>query len=125
MKTAFLETGPASRRVYVISPRECSKRDVLWLLLAAAYGLVNSNAKWQVKSDDALSSLGLIQSSAIPQLFIHLEIDGALDIVVIKMVDGILSTGEDEALKSFADAFGRRFKLGEISHGPGKLRFFN
>lgn len=124
VKTAFLQTGRASRKVYVIPPRECRQRDVLWLLLAAAYGLENANAKWQVKSDSALASLGLIQSSAIPQLFVHTDRNGNIDMIVIKMVDDILATGQDDVLKSFVTDFGGPFALGEIMHGPGQLRFF-
>lgn len=41
LKKAFLQTGPAQRDVYVIPPTECRHRDELWLLLAAAHGLVN------------------------------------------------------------------------------------
>lgn len=45
VKTAFLQTGPASGDVYVIPPREYSFWKELWLLLVATYGLVNWNAK--------------------------------------------------------------------------------
>lgn len=42
-KAAFLQTGLALRDVYVIPPRECPKKDVYWMLLTAAYGVVNAN----------------------------------------------------------------------------------
>lgn len=124
VKTAFLQSIPANRNVYVIPPRESQSRGVLWVLLAAAYGLVNSNAKWQVKSDDALTSLSLVQSSTIPQLFLHFYSENHVDLVVIKMADAILATGTDCALRSFAQDFGKKFNLAEITHGPGRLRFF-
>ena len=111
VKTAFQQTGPAMRSVFVIPPKESRQRDVVWLLLAAAYGLVNSNAKWQVKSDGAITSLGFIQSSAIPQLFLHFDNNGSVDIVLIKIVDDILATGKDDALRSFVTHFGLVFKL--------------
>lgn len=60
VKALFLQSGPAARAVYDIPPRECARRNELWLLLAARYGLVNANAKWQVKSDAALASLQLV-----------------------------------------------------------------
>lgn len=45
VKSTFLQTGIAERDVYVVPPRECKKRSFYWLLLTAAYGLVNANAK--------------------------------------------------------------------------------
>lgn len=69
-KTAFLQTGDAARDVYVIPPTESKERGTcMWLLLAAAYGLVNSNAKWQIQSDQTLKDIGFEQVSLIPQLF--------------------------------------------------------
>ena len=69
VKAAFLQTGQALRDVYVIPPRECPDKDIYWLLLAAAYGLVNANAKWQNQSDELFILLGLTQCPLIPQLF--------------------------------------------------------
>lgn len=93
-ETAFLQTGPAARDVYVIPPRESTHRNTLWLLLAAAYGLINSNAKWQHQSDLAFFKLGLQQVKLIPQLFIKME-DGDVVMVVVKMFDDVLLTGKD------------------------------
>lgn len=124
VKTAFLQTGPANRSVYVLPPKESRLRNVLWLLLDVAYGLVNYNAKWQVQADHALDSLGIIQSTAIPQLFIHLDSNDVVDMVVIKIVDDILATGTDDDLRLFVTSFGNKFTLGEITNGPGRLRFF-
>ena len=45
VKSAFLQTGKAQRDVYVVLPRESHDRAHYWLLLTAAYGLVNANAK--------------------------------------------------------------------------------
>ena len=69
VKAAFLQTGLALRDVYVIPPRECTNKNVYWLLLAATYGLVNANAKWQSQSDQLFKELGLVQCPLIPQLF--------------------------------------------------------
>ena len=63
VSAAFLQTGKAERDVYVRPPRESSMRSThLWLLLIAAYGLVNYNAKWQQQSDQVLLEYGLVQS---------------------------------------------------------------
>ena len=67
--TAFLQSGIATRDVYIVPPKESKDRFVYWLLLTAAYGLVNANAKWQEEIDGYLLSLGFEQSVYIPQLF--------------------------------------------------------
>lgn len=45
VKFAFLETGQAQRDVFVRTPRESADKRHYWLLLSAAYVLVNANAK--------------------------------------------------------------------------------
>lgn len=48
VKTAFLQTVQAERGVYVEPPFESNDRgSKMWLILCAASGLINSNAKWQ------------------------------------------------------------------------------
>ena len=121
--TAFLQTGAAERDVYVVPRRECRDRRFLWLLLAAAYGLVNANAKWQTQSDQLIQSLGLTQCPLVPQLFYKLS-NGRLSLVVAKIVDDLMVTGEPGEVESFQSGFGKIFKLGTVCSGPGRLRFF-
>lgn len=66
---AFLQSCAADCDVFVKPPKECKLKSFYWLLLVAAYGFVNANAKWQLHSDDTLFQLGLSQSPYIPQLF--------------------------------------------------------
>lgn len=54
--------------MYVGSPREVSYRNELRRLPAAAYGLLNSNAKRQVESNSALFTFGLKQLPELAQL---------------------------------------------------------
>ena len=67
--SAFLQSGPAQRDVYVVPPRECADRWFYWLLLTATYGLVNANFKWKKHSDSTFAILGLSSVKYIPQLF--------------------------------------------------------
>lgn len=49
VNSAFVQTVNAHRDVYVIPPRDPTDRfKCLLLLLTASYGLVNSNANFQV-----------------------------------------------------------------------------
>lgn len=123
-KTSFLQTGPAGREVYVIPPAESNQRhNVFWLLLVAAYGLVNSNAKWQHQSDEAFISLGLEHVALVPQLFC-LRKDGEVTMLAVKIVDDILLTGTDSSMRLFITEFNKKFTLGEVVHGPNSLRFY-
>ena len=124
VKAAFLQTGQAKRDVYVRPPKESSMKSThLWLLLTAAYGLVNANAKWQNQSDNVMLDLGLQQSSPIPQLFFKKE-GGRLVLLVAKIVDDLKVAGEGNRAELFLEAFDKKFKFGNVNHGPGKLRFF-
>lgn len=123
VKNAFLQTGLAERDVYVIPPKESTNRKSLWLLLAAAYGLVNANSKWQLQSDKALTTMGLEQSRHIPQLFTFKR-NGKLVLIIAKIVDDMLATGELSYVKSFISKFDSQFSLGTVNYGPGLLRFY-
>lgn len=124
VKAAFLETGAAERDVYVKPPVESRMRAThVWLLLTAAYGLVNANAKWQSKSDAVMLDLGLQQSKHIPQLFFKKK-NEELVLVAAKVVNDLKASGKRDNAKDFLTAFDRKFKFGAVNHGPGHMRYF-
>lgn len=52
VKYTFVHNKEGKCDVYGVPPRESSDRGRrFWILLTAAYGLINSNAKWQVLSE--------------------------------------------------------------------------
>ena len=120
--SAFLQTGNATRDVYVVPPRECCRKSSYWLLLTSAYGLVNANAKWQEHSDSLFVNLGLSQSRFIPQLFCSFKIN-CLDMVAVKIVDDILITAKREKTNEFISSVKSKYKLGTIAHVPGSFLF--
>lgn len=118
LKTAFLKTGEAKRSVFVKPPPESKIRCThLWELLVAAYGLVNSGAKWQYQSDKALLQLGLTQSKNVPQLFYKKE-NGKLVLLLVKVVDDIMVTEADNLTEMLLKDFNSIFKLGTLKVGP-------
>ena len=122
-KSAFLQTGEAKRDVYVVPPRECATKSCYWLLLTAAYGLVNANAKWQDHIDNFLFGLGLSQLVYVPQLFYKIEND-ILSIAAVKVVDDILLCGERRYVQDIIDLISNSYELGTILFGPGTIIFF-
>lgn len=123
-KTAFLRTGDAERAVFVIPPIESEDRgSYVWLPLAAVYGLINSNAKWQVQSDQLLRKLNFIQVSVLPQLFYMMQ-DGEVVALLAKIVDDILISGEPSLVDSIIEKINSRFTLGTVVHGANVMRYF-
>lgn len=121
-RSAFLQTGEAMRDVYVIPPRECKSRMYYWLLETAVYGLVNSNAKWQMKSDNLFFDIGFLQCTHIPQLFYISEAD-QLNVLAVKIVDDMLLAGSIDSIKSVIAKVQARYELGTITIGPDSFIF--
>ena len=123
VKSAFLRTGPANRDVYVIPPHQSAMRHFLWLSTVATYGLVNTNATWQVHSDNTLISMGMNTNTFIPQLFTLLR-DKSLILALIKVVDGMFITGPPHEKRKFIEKLSSIYELGTITHLPGKCFFY-
>lgn len=68
-KATFHKIGESSRDAYVRLPREGKDCCHYRLLLAAVYGLVNSNAKFQTQTDVLLLGLGPSLITVSTQLF--------------------------------------------------------
>lgn len=74
VKARCLNTGQSEGDIYLKPPQESKMRTSKVLsLIVEAYGVINSNAKWQHKSDQVLINLGLTQSKPIPQLVCSME----------------------------------------------------
>lgn len=70
IRTAYLQAQGFDRTIYVIQPREADDSSVLWKLLAADYGLVDSGSLWYRTSDLALvTEHGLTRSRYEPTLY--------------------------------------------------------
>ena len=76
-----------------------------------------------MQSDNLLLDLGLQRVIDVPQLFYAMS-DGKLSVVVAKIVDDILATGENNAVDQLLERFNSKFKFGTVIHGPGRLRYF-
>ena len=109
--------------MYVVSPRECAKRCHYWLLLAAAYGLVNAGAKWQMVSDALLRNIGFTQHRYMPQLFYILK-NGKLEMLCAKIVDDVLFAGPGNATEQIINRIQQEYKLGTVVYGPGSFYFY-
>lgn len=123
VKSGFLQTGPAGHEIHVKLPRVSQFKNELWLLLVEAHGLPNSNAKWKIKSDESFQLLGLQPVVVVPQLF-YMKKSGVIVLVVVKIVDDLLATGENFILRASATGLGNMFQLSKIVHDPGQTIFY-
>lgn len=83
MKKEFLQTGVNQGDVYVIPSAESAERgNKMWLLFAAAYGLINVKEKWKIPSDVMLLDLGFTRAALMPQLLLLLNDAGRLSAIL-------------------------------------------
>lgn len=68
------------------------------MLLVAAYGLVNTGAKWQKHSDETFFEIGMKVVVQVPQLFYKIQ-NGELTLIAAKVNDNILLAGSEENAK--------------------------
>lgn len=124
VEMAFHKSCPADRKVYVLPSRESKLRNELWLFLIAGYGLINANPKCQLVSEGVFAALGLKHLLVIQQLFVKINNDGVVVLLVTKIADDILACGPDDELRAFLAAFGSQFKLSIITHGLSCKRIY-
>lgn len=123
-KSALLQTGRDERNVYVVPPpesSECCKS--YWLLLTAAYLLVNATAKWQAYSDNLLYKLGLCQVIQVSQLF-YLESKGKVCVIALRILDDDLLTEISSILKSKVSMIEGTYALGTVVFSSGTFLSF-
>lgn len=123
-ETAFIQTCPAQRQVLVVPPAEyANRRNDLWLMLAAAYAVINYSVKCHRKSDDAFKIIEMEQIEFIPQLG---ALHGKTRVVILftcTLVYDIFLTGTDDQLRYYMTELNNIFRLGETLNGTGPLRF--
>lgn len=104
-------------------PQESKERSHYWLLLTAAYGLVNASAKWQANIDGSFMDIGFKQLVYIPQLFYMKDKNDELRVLAVKVVDDVLLAAEEKDLRNVLDKISSMYQVGTIVYGPGTFWF--
>lgn len=78
--------------------------------MAVAYRFVSANAKFQLQADDFIFSNGLFHLAVVPHLFYPFQ-NGALVLIVFKVVYDLKLTGELSAVQHFLCPLNRKFAL--------------
>lgn len=124
VKTAYLQTGISDKEVYVKPRSEGKMRSSQpGLMLTPESGLVNTNVKWQMKSDECFLNLRLIECQKIPQHFFE-HANQKLVLVLTIFVDETKAAGENDNEKLVIEKFNESLKVGTVSCGSGALRLF-
>lgn len=92
--------------------------------MAAGYGIVIANSKWQFCPDISFVENELQHMSSISPLFIKTDHHGHVVVLVIKFVDDILVTGSNHKLRSLFILLGEKFNFGTVTRDHGKIRFY-
>lgn len=104
--------------VYVVAPRESGDKNHYWLLMTAAYVLINAGAKWQQQSDTLMKSLESDQLVYVPQLFYLRNTVGELIAVAVKVLNDFWIAGEQSVIESLVDEFQKKYELRTVLYGP-------
>lgn len=112
VRTAFLQALRFLRTIFVRPPREKNKPNVLWKLLAPAYGLTESGRLLYLTSNCALiSEHGLTRSKYDYTLYYSRNDGGALDFVLAVQVDYYTYTGSSTRMAAFESFLSRTFEV--------------
>lgn len=95
----------------------------MWLLLTAAYGLMNYNCKWQVLSDKILLYIEFLPVAVLPQLFVLYQ-GGKRVAIIARIVEDLLLAGRPATTEPLIANIIARIEFETIAYGPGHLSNF-
>lgn len=115
IKSAFLQALGFTREIYVKPPPGwTSSSRIYWRLLKPAYGLVDAPRLWQLTIEQWLTEMGFIMNVGMPQLFLLRDGNKEISVILVKVVDDLLITGDASAVNYFLEELQKRFKVGRI-----------
>jgi hypothetical protein len=120
IKAAYLQAEDCNHLVFVKTPREEGNDANLWLLMAPAYGLVDSGRLWYLTSLKAMRQFCLSCSSLESCTCTLKEGNNVCPIVSVQ-TDNYLYTGLSGHISRFEQFMSQKFKVGSIEHDSFKL----
>lgn len=119
IKGAYLQGEHLTRDIYMRPPRGwASTPRMVWKLLKPAYGLVESGRLWQLVVEEWMSNQGVTEVHGLQQLFVKRNEDGRIVLVMAKVVDDFLISGDREAITAFHGQMSTRFTVGRFIQEP-------
>ena len=116
IKSAFLQGKQIERDVFLISPPEHNKSNVLWKLNKVVYGLNDAARNWYQSVVKELVDLGCFQSKHDPALFTKKDLKGLQGILLIH-VDDFIYAGSEQFENDVVLGVKRTFEVGKEDEG--------
>ena len=111
--TAFLN-GKLEEEIYMEQPEGYSKsRDLVCQLRKSIYGLKQSPRCWNKELQEYLTSIGFVQSTADPCVFIRVE-GKSVTVIAVYVDDLILITAMSEDMTKLKKSLESRFKMKDM-----------
>ena len=120
VQSAFLQTAPIEREVYVLPPKEKRIPGILWKLKKTVYGLADASRGFHLSFSQKLEELGATKSLLDPALFIQHK-PGSRKGDKVRWPSGIAETHVDDVInggdknfkKSVMKPLLKAFKFGD------------
>jgi hypothetical protein len=119
IKAAYLQAEDYNRLVLVKPPRQERDDSNLWLLMTAAYGLVDSGRLWYLTSSKAMRQFSL-SCSSLDSCTWTLKGGNNVCLIVLVQTDNYLYTGLSGHISRFEQFMSQKFNVGSIEHDSFK-----
>eukprot|EP00171_Calliarthron_tuberculosum_P022738 IDg22738t1 len=125
IESAYFQSEPIKRLIYVIPPKEHNcKQKTLWKLLKLPHGIAEAGRQWQQTCERWLLSvrIGFLRVLGFSQLFILKRNDSSIRMLCEKLTDDFLISGSESDIQWFTTEIRRAFRVGKVIT-EGKMNF--
>lgn len=113
---AYLQSGTLNREVFVRLPTGWTDSPfIVWKLLVPSYGLVEAGRLWQLSVEYWMEHVFSTETvGGLIQFFVARNDENKIKLLIAKVVDDFLISGEIEDIKDFHEEISKRFKVGRF-----------
>ena len=119
IKSAYLQGNILNRKVFVRPPKEANSNGKLWLLLQAAYGIVDGGRLFYLKLSETLCELGMHRVHSDGALFTYVK-DGKFHGLVTTHSDDLILAGDNIFEKDISSKLQKIFKFSKVENDSFK-----
>lgn len=118
VRGVYMQSRPIQTDLDVRPPKRIDlRRQTVWKLFHFSYGIVEAGRQWLCVIENWLPKTYKAERSVgVDQLFHKMAEDSKINIVA-KVVDDLLTSGNEKDVSNFLERFNERFKLGKIDDG--------
>lgn len=116
-----MQSGSIERDIYVHPPREKknTQKGTLWKLLKLPYGVLEAGRKCTTVLEGCLTNeMGMEQARGISQVFVKRRKDGSISMIVTKLSEESLLSGDLLTINNLVTKLTMRFKASKAIIDP-------